>query len=79
MNKFTLLKSDLRRIENKYDKSISSYFSFFKFLVNVGVAMLLVYAYLLISHALFFDESLIDTCSGNLCFTLYYGFDRDNE
>lgn len=69
----------MKRIEFKYDRSISAYFWFFRYLVNASLFMLGIYAYLLISHMIFLDDSLADTCAGTLCFTLYYSFDTDED
>lgn len=77
VNKFIILKADYRRIESRYDKSIAAYFGFYKFLVNLSILILAIYCYLLISHMINFDDSLVSTCSGTLCFTLYYSFNTD--
>lgn len=74
VNKFIVLKGEMKRIEANYDKSISSYFSFFKFVVNLSIFILGVYSYLIVSHILNFNDSLVSLCNGTLCFTLYYSF-----
>ena len=77
MAKMMILTGDYKRIESRYDKSIAAYFGFYRFLVNLSILVLVIYLYLLISHFFIFDGSLSDTCSGTLCFTLYYAFDQD--
>lgn len=73
-NMFVILKADVKRIESRYDRSIGSYFSFFKFLVNLSIAILAIYGYLLVSHLFKYNGSLISFCEGSLCFTLFYAF-----
>lgn len=74
VNKFIILKNDLKRIESRYDKSISSYFSFYKFTVNLSLLILYIYCYLLIEHILNYKNSLLSICQSSFCFTLYYSF-----
>lgn len=72
--RLVILKGDMKRIEARYDKSISSYFSFYKFLVNSSIFMLAIFSYLLVSHILFYNGSLVSICTGGPCFLLYFGF-----
>lgn len=69
----------MRKIEFVYDRSISAYFSFIKYLTNSGLFILFVYAYLLISHIFIYDGDLYTICSGTLCFTLYFSFSDDEK
>ena len=73
-NKFIILKGDTRRVESIFDKSISSYFSFYKFIVNLSNLVLAIYAYQLFSHIFYYSGNLISTCYGSFCFTFYYSF-----
>lgn len=79
LSKFIVLKSDIKTIEFRYDKSISAYFGFYKFVVNLSILILGIYSYQLVSHILSYNESLIETCQGTLCFTLYYSFTTDED
>ena len=72
--KFIILKGDVKRIESIYDKSISSYFGFYKFVANLSILILAIYSYLLVSHIMKFSGSLSSVCQGTPCFTLYYSF-----
>lgn len=79
LNKFVILKQDLKHVESRYDKSISAYFAFTKYLVNASMAIFAIYAYLLVSHVISKSDILTDICAGSPCWTLYYSFDTDED
>lgn len=79
LNRFVLLKKDLKYVESRYDKSISAYFAFTKYLVNSSIAIFAIYAYLLISHIVYRSEMFSDVCGGSPCWTLYFSFETDED
>jgi len=77
ISKFTLLKGSLKRIEAQYDKSISGYFEFSKFLVNASVFILLLYLYLIVSHLVNYTGSYFAICGVSPCWLTYSSFTTD--
>ena len=74
MLKFTLLKADLKHVEAYYDKSIGAYFTFYKYLVNASLFILIVFGYLLISHPFMAEDKNLGICGGSPCILLYYSY-----
>jgi len=72
--RFTLLKGDLKHIEAYYDKSIAAYFTFYKYLVNASLFLLLVFGYLLISHPFRAEDKSLGICGGSPCILQYYSY-----
>ncbi|CAG9331345.1 unnamed protein product [Blepharisma stoltei] len=77
--KVVVLKGEMKRIEARYDKSISAYFSFYKFLVNSSIFILAIFMYLLISHILYYNGNFLGTCGGGPCFLLYSAFPTSED
>lgn len=69
-----VLKGSLKTITARYDKSISAYYSFFKFLVNASFFMALVFGYLLVMHILDTSDYTSICSSGIPCWALFSSF-----
>jgi len=47
-------KGDVKSISSKYDKAVSAYFQFFRFVVSFSILMLIVFITLLIIHSIYY-------------------------
>lgn len=74
-NRYGPLSYKITQIRRRYDRSIASYFVFFRFLFLLGMLMAGVFAYLLINHAVkttdYDSKCLYDIVP---CFLLYNTF-----
>lgn len=77
--RFTVLKGDLKHIEAYYDKSIAAYFTFYKYLVNASLFLLLVFGYLLISHPFRAEDKSLGICGGSPCILQYYSYGESED
>lgn len=62
LNSLTLLNRDLIYIEARYDKTITNFFVFFKFIVDLNVLTCFGFLYLLIYHILKYNSSFFELC-----------------
>ena len=80
IEKISPLRSDVISIKAQYDKAVSGYFDFFRYLFISAVLTLFLFAGLLITHVLKYDYNYTEFCSGVVstpCIFFYSHFDSN--
>jgi len=76
----TLLNRDVAYIEARYDKTITTFFLFFRFMVNFSLITALGFLYLVIAHSSTYDGSFKEWCDGFYpCAAFYSRFSSDHK
>lgn len=69
------LRSDIRHIEARYDKSITNFFVFFRFIYYLSLGAFLIFLYLCIKHItvyLSLDDNVYEICDSYYPCSFFY-------
>ena len=77
---YSPLSNTVTTMQKRYDKAISSFFVFFRFLFLVSIVFAAIYAYLIIKHFILTSD-FSSTCLYNIvpCFLLYNSFSSEEQ